>query len=38
MKKVYIFGLAEVLSPEITKRLDPQIANPQSATFEDPQN
>jgi hypothetical protein len=37
-KKEYICGLAEVLSPEITKRLSPQIANPQSDTFADPQD
>jgi hypothetical protein len=28
-RKVCICGLAEVLSPQITKRLGPQIANPQ---------
>jgi hypothetical protein len=32
-RKVCICGLAEVLSLQITKRLCPQIANPQSATF-----
>jgi hypothetical protein len=33
-----ICGLAEVLRPQITKRLGPQIANPQSFTFaESPQ-
>jgi hypothetical protein len=31
--KIYICGLAEVLSSQITKRLGPQIANPQSVTF-----
>ncbi len=37
--KVCICGLAEVLSSQITKRLDPQIANPQRVTFaESPQS
>jgi hypothetical protein len=31
-EKLCICGLAEVLSPQITKRLGPQIANPLSAT------
>jgi hypothetical protein len=37
-RKVCICGLTEVLSPEITKGLGPQIANPQMVTFaEGPQ-
>jgi hypothetical protein len=37
-RKKFICGLAEVLSPQIIKRFDPQIANPRSVTFaEGPQ-
>jgi hypothetical protein len=32
MEKKYVFGFAEILSPQI-KKIGPQIANPQSATF-----
>jgi hypothetical protein len=32
-EKVCSCGLAEVLSPQITNRLGPQIANPQSVTL-----
>jgi hypothetical protein len=32
-EKVYICGLAKVLSPQITKRLSPQIENQQSVRF-----
>jgi hypothetical protein len=31
-EKLFICGLAEVLSPQLTKRLGPQIANPESTT------
>ncbi len=34
----YVFGdLRKFLSPQITKRLGPQIANPQSVTFAEGQ-
>jgi hypothetical protein len=37
-EKVCICGFAEVLSPQVTKRLVPKIANPQSVIFaEGPQ-
>jgi hypothetical protein len=33
-KSMYICGISEVLSPQITKRLSPQIVHPQmSVTF-----
>jgi hypothetical protein len=32
-RKGIMYGLAEVISPQSLKRLGPQIANPQCATF-----